>query len=179
MSYESLVQQRICQTLGMTNTQITLSPDLQKRLAIGHNTGGEAVKNWDLPSLAGAGAIRSTANDLLKFVAANLGLTKSELFPAMQLMQQPRHGAGSATMDIGLAWHIAKKFDTVLIWHNGGTGGYRSFMGFDPQKKCGVVVLANSANSIDDLGFHLLQSKYPLTKFEAKKERVAIQLKPE
>jgi CubicO group peptidase (beta-lactamase class C family) len=178
-NYEALVLDRICRPLGMTNTQISLSPELRKRLAGGHNAGGEPVKNWDLPTLAGAGAIRSTANDLLQFLAANMGLTKSELFPAMQLMQQPRHSAGSATMDIGLAWHIAKKFDTELIWHNGGTGGYRSFMGFDPQKKRGVVVLANSANSIDDLGFHLLQSKYPLTKFEAKKERVAIQLKPE
>ncbi|HZL44010.1 MAG TPA: serine hydrolase [Verrucomicrobiae bacterium] len=175
-NYESLVLERICRPLGMTNTEITLSPDLKRRLAAGHNAAGQPAKNWDLPALAGAGALRSTANDLLKFVRANIGLSGSNLLPAMHVMQQSRHSAGSPYMDVGLGWHIARRFDTVLIWHNGGTGGYHSFMGFDPQSKRGVVVLANSANSIDDLGFHILEPKYPLTSFKPPKSRVAIQL---
>jgi len=176
-NYEALVVQRICRPLGMTNTQIVLPPGLGARLAIGHNTAGKPVSNWDIPTLAGAGALRSTANDMLKFVAANLGLAKSDLWPAMQLTQVPRHAAGSPDMQIGLCWHILNKFGTEAIWHNGGTGGYHSFIGFDKKKRRGVVVLSNSANSIDDIGFHLLEPKHPLAHFELAKERVAINLK--
>jgi hypothetical protein len=163
----------------MTNTQIVLPPGLGARLATGHNTAGEPASNWNIPTLAGAGALRSTANDMLKFVAANLGLARSDLWPAMQLTQVPRHAAGSPDMQIGLCWHILNKFGTEAIWHNGGTGGYHSFIGFDKKKRRGVVVLANSANSIDDIGFHLLEPKQPLAHFEPAKERVVINLKPE
>jgi D-alanyl-D-alanine-carboxypeptidase/D-alanyl-D-alanine-endopeptidase len=156
-NYEALIEQRICRPLGMTNTQIRLSPELQARLAQGHNAAGKPVPNWDLPALAGAGALRSTANDLLKFAAANMGLTKSDLQPAMELEQTPRHKAGSPTMQIGLGWHIAKRYGRELTWHNGGTGGYRSFIGFDKAAQRGVVVLVNSAGDIDDLGFRLLK----------------------
>jgi len=62
-------------------------------------------------------------------------------------------------MQIGLGWHILKATRGDIIWHNGGTGGYHSFIGFDQQRKRGVVVLANSANDVDDLGFGLLKDK--------------------
>lgn len=177
--YEALVLDRICRPLGMTNTQIVLSPALKARLATGHDAICEPVSNWDIPALAGAGALRSTANDMLKFVAANLGLTKSDLWPAMQLTQAPRHSAGSPEMQIGLGWHILTKFGTEIIWHNGGTGGYHSFIGFDKKKRRGVVALSNSANSIDDIGFHILQPSYPLAHCEPPKERVAVHLESE
>jgi len=174
--YEALVRARICRPLGMTNTQVVLPPGLKERLATGHNAAGEPAANWDIPTLAGAGALRSTANDLLKFVAANLGLLKSDLWPAMQLTQAPRQAAGAPEMQIGLGWHILNKFGTEIIWHNGGTGGYHAFIGFDKKKRRGVVVLANSANSIDDIGFHLLEPRLPLARFAPAKERVAIKL---
>lgn len=177
-NYEALVIERICQPLGMTNTLITLSPGLKKRLAPGHDASGAPAKNWDLPTLAGAGALRSTVNDLLKFLAANLELVPSELARAMRLAQEPRRDAG-AQMKIGLGWHIAEKHDAKIVWHNGGTGGYHSFIGFNPATKRAVVLLANSAHSFDDIGFHLLESKYPLTGAESESEHVAIQLKPE
>ena len=82
-------------------------------------------------------------------------------------------------MQIGLCWHILNKFGMEAIWHNGGTGGYRSFIGFNKKKRQGVVVLSNSANSIDDLGFHLLEPKHPLVRVQPEKEHVAIRLKPE
>ena len=164
-NYESLVRQRITQPLGMNATAITLTSALKERLASGHGPGGVAVANWDIPTLAGAGALRSSANDLLKFISANLGVTPSDLFPAMKLQHQPRRGAGAASVRIGLGWHITTKFGTDLVWHNGGTGGYHSFMGFDPKKKLGVVVLANSAYGIDDIGLHVLEPQYSLAKF--------------
>jgi D-alanyl-D-alanine-carboxypeptidase/D-alanyl-D-alanine-endopeptidase len=171
-NYEELVERRVCRPLGMTNTAITLHAEMKARFAPGHNRAGRPVANWDLPTFAGAGALRSTDRDLLKFAAANLGLTKTSLEAAMELQQTPLHTAGSPTMRIGLAWHIANKFGTELIWHNGGTGGYHSFIGLDKRRKLGVVVLANSENSIDDIGFHLLETKCELAHFAAATNRV-------
>ena len=174
--YETLVRTRICQPLKMDSTRIKLTPEMQARLAVGHNPALLPVPGWDLPTLAGAGALRSTVNDMLKFVAANLGLKKSPLLAAMQMTHQSRHDTGTPDLEIALNWHILKKFDTVMVWHNGGTGGYHSFIGFDQKARKGVVVLSNSTNDIDDIGRHLLESKYPLAKFEAPKEHKAIKL---
>src|SRR5439155_6558030 len=176
--YETLVRTRICQPLKMDSTRIKLTPEMQARLAVGHNPALLIVPGWDLPTLAGAGALRSTVNDMLKFVSANLGLTKSPLLAAMQMAHQSRHDTGTPDLEIGLNWHILKKFNTVIVWHNGGTGGYHSFIGFDPKARKGVVVLSNSTNDIDDIGRHLLVSEYPVVKFEAPKERKAIKLDP-
>ena len=178
-NYEGLVRSRICRPLGMGDTRITLSPELQARLAPGHTSGGQITSNWDIPTLAGAGALRSTANDLLKFLSANLGLSDTRLASAMELERQPRASAGSPSMDIGLCWHISKAYGANLVWHNGGTGGYHSFAGFDLRHRRGVVVLANTANSIDDIGFHLLDPRHALTQFPPATERVAITLMPQ
>jgi CubicO group peptidase (beta-lactamase class C family) len=176
--YETLVRKRICQPLRMDDTTIKLTAEKQSRLVTGHNQGLKPVVNWDLPTLAGAGALRSTVNDMLKFVAANLGLAKSPLLAAMQRAQQTQRETGQPDLSIGLNWHILKKFDSEMIWHNGGTGGYHSFIGFDKKNRRGVVVLSNSANDIDDIGRHLLVSQYPIAKFEPPKEHKAIQLDP-
>jgi CubicO group peptidase (beta-lactamase class C family) len=69
--YESLVRRRILVQLGMNSTCIALSPDMKARLASEHNGKLEGVGNWDVTTLAGAGALRSTANDMLTFLAAN------------------------------------------------------------------------------------------------------------
>lgn len=175
-NYEALVEERICRPLGMTDTGITLSPGMKAHLATGHTATLQTNANWDIPTLAGAGALRSTANDMLKYISANAGLKQTDLRPAMELAREPRFSAGSANMEIGLAWHILKKSETKLIWHNGGTGGYRSFIGFDSSKRRGVVVLSNSANSVDDIGFHLLNPELPLADIKPAKEHLAIQL---
>jgi D-alanyl-D-alanine-carboxypeptidase/D-alanyl-D-alanine-endopeptidase len=176
--YETLVQKRICQPLRMSDTKIKLTSEMQARLASGHGPTLKRVANWDLPTLAGAGALRSTVNDMLKFVGANLGLTKSPLFVAMQKAQQSQRETGQPDLTIGLNWHILKKFDSEMIWHNGGTAGYHSFIGLDQKNRRGVVVLSNSANDIDDIGRHLLVNQYPLAKFEPPKEHKVIQLDP-
>src|SRR6266542_236509 len=176
--YETLVRTRIAQPLRMDNTRIKLTPDMQARLAHGHGPALKPVTNWDLPTFAGAGALRSTANDMLKFIAANLGLNQSPLLAAMQKTHQPQHDTGIPDLEIGLGWHILKKFDTEIVWHNGGTGGYHSFIGFDKKKRKGVVVLSNSTSDIDDIGRHVLESQYALAKVEPPKVRKAIKLDP-
>jgi CubicO group peptidase (beta-lactamase class C family) len=123
------------------------------------------VPNWDIPTLAGAGALRSTASDMLTFLAANMGIKHSKLSDAMDMTHKARVDAGK-TMKIGLGWHIRDNGITQIIWHNGGTGGYRSFCGFIKDKKVGVVVLSNMNISPDDIGFHMLDNSYELKKVE-------------
>jgi len=100
-------------------------------------TGSKVVsygnRSDSVPALAGAGALRSTVSDLLKFLAANLGLTKFGLWPAMQLAQMPRHDAGSPDMAIALCWHIAKSAAGNVIWHNDETGGYHFVYRLQPH----------------------------------------------
>jgi serine-type D-Ala-D-Ala carboxypeptidase/endopeptidase len=162
VSYETLVTRRILAPLGMRQTAITLTLALRAHLAPGHDGAGDVVPNWDLPTLAGAGALRSTARDMLTYLAANLDTT-SALGRAMRDAHTPRREAGSPTMRIGLAWHILSRPVGSIVWHNGASGGYRSYAGFDPVRRVGVVVLSNlvSAN-VDDLGFHLLDETFPL-----------------
>jgi CubicO group peptidase (beta-lactamase class C family) len=164
MDYEAMVRSRICDVLDMNNTRVTLSPEMKGRLAVGHDGDLRPVANWDLPTLAGAGALRSDVNDMLKFLAANLGYTKTPLAAAMAQEISIRKPAGSPNMEIAYAWHILTRDGSTTIWHNGGTGGYRTFMGFDPKSRVGVVVLSNAstAEGADDIGFHLIHASSPL-----------------
>jgi D-alanyl-D-alanine-carboxypeptidase/D-alanyl-D-alanine-endopeptidase len=176
MSYEALVRSRICDPLGMKDTRITLTPEMKVRLAVGHNQGLEPVANWDLPTLAGAGALRSTANDLLTFLAANLGYTKSPLAPAMAAMLKVRRPTGQPDLEIALGWHIYTANGKEIVWHNGGTGGYRAFMGFDPSAHIGVVALSNTSTTlgVDDIGRHLLDANVPLAPPAKQHTQVAV-----
>jgi CubicO group peptidase (beta-lactamase class C family) len=63
-----------------------------------------------------------------------------------------------------MGWHILSSPGGSIVWHNGGTGGYRTFLGFDKAKQVGVIVLTNSAISADDIGFHLIDPGIPLSK---------------
>ena len=69
--YETLVVSRIAPPLGMASTRITLTPEMKERMAAGYNASLEPARLWDFLALAGAGALRSTANDLITFLAAN------------------------------------------------------------------------------------------------------------
>ncbi len=176
MDYETLVRTRICEPLGMKSTRITLPTDMKARFAVGHNPAQEAVANWDLPTLAGAGALRSTANDLLSFLAANLGYTKSPLAPAMAAMLTARRSTDMPGLEIALGWHILTRDGHEIIWHNGGTGGFRTFIGFDSKNRVGVVALSNTSTTtgVDDIGRHLLDTKFPLAQPPKEHKQVAV-----
>ncbi len=164
--YELLLRSRILGPLGMNSTRITLSPGLKLRMAAGHNNKLESVPNWDLDALAGAGALRSSANDLLTFLSAELGYTNTPLAPAMARMLTVRHATGNPGLQIALAWHILTPKDNQpeIVWHNGGTSGFRSSVGFDQKRRIGVVVLSNAFTvaGVDDIALHLLDTQLPL-----------------
>jgi CubicO group peptidase (beta-lactamase class C family) len=183
MDYAALVEARITGPLGMTSTRVALSPDMKSRLATGHNGRLESVPNWDFPpgasALAGAGGLRSTAADLLTFLEAHLGVTKSALAPAMAAQLDTRRPTGVPRLEIAMGWHVVTRpGGREIVWHNGGTGGYRSFVGFDRKAGLGVVVLSNTSTpvGVDDIGVHLLDPSAPL--FTPPPPRTAVTVDP-
>jgi D-alanyl-D-alanine-carboxypeptidase/D-alanyl-D-alanine-endopeptidase len=163
-TYETLVETRICAPLGMKSTWITLTPEMEGRFAAGHSADLVTVSRWDIPSLAGAGALRSSANDLLNFLAAAMGYTHTKLAPAMKIMLSVKRPTGGAFIDTGLGWVIDTRGGGEIIWKNGGTGGYRTFIGYAPRTGVGIVALSNASTNAgaDDIGLHLLDARYPL-----------------
>ena len=179
-SYEELVRERVTAPLGMTHTSIALTPWMRDHLALGHDPEGRVVGNWDMPTLAGAGALRSTTVDMLKFLDAYLHPAPSALGRAMALAQRERAPAMSGA-SLGLTWVIVRAGADTIVWHNGGTGGYRTFAGFVPSRKIGVVVMTNSGGAgADDIGMHLLNPALPLVPKPAPvPQRTAIELAPD
>ena len=155
----ALADERILKPLGMTLSGTAFSDAMRAHLAAGYDDAGKAAKNLDFDALAGAGAMRSTANDMLRYLRANMGVDQSPLVAAMKLAQQPRSDFTKA-IRIGLAWMTTAE---GIVWHNGGTGGYRSFIGFTADGRRGVVVLSSTAVDLDDLGFATLNPGAPLS----------------
>jgi serine-type D-Ala-D-Ala carboxypeptidase/endopeptidase len=154
--YETLVLSRIAKPLGMDGTRIALTPKLRARLATGHNAMLTPVPNWDDTTLAGAGSLYSSVNDLLTFLAAHLAADEAPLTPAIAATLGVRRPTGVDNLAIALGWHVTRRDGLDFIWHNGGTGGYSSFIGYSPQTGTGIVVLANSTVGVDDLALRLV-----------------------
>jgi D-alanyl-D-alanine-carboxypeptidase/D-alanyl-D-alanine-endopeptidase len=165
--YESLIGTRITRPLSMPDTGITLSSSMKQRMATGHNALLAPVANWDLPTLAGAGALRSSANDMLTFLEAFLDYKETPLAPAMKAMLEVRRPVGETKFEIGLAWNIVGE----SAWHDGGTGGFCAWVAYRPKERIGVVVLSNAftPSGVVDIGIHLLDPKFPLANPEPPK----------
>lgn len=196
MNYEALVEARITGPLGMKNTRLMLSPDMKARMATGHNGQLTATANWDFPAdtsaLGGAGGLRSTVNDMMLFLAANMNAlaatspangTKTatpapaSLLTAMASLPAKRLPTGNPGLEMGFGWHIVKApGEREIVWHNGGTGGFRSYLGIDRVNGLGVVLLSNTSTprGVDDIGVHLLVNKAPLWTPPAPRKEVTV-----
>ncbi len=153
--YETLVQRRICRPLGLHDTAVTFRDGKPRSTAKGHRGAGVPVPDWDIPVLTGAGGLRSTVDDLLRFVDAQLHPDATPFPEALRLTHR-RRGTVSKTLGIALGWHILVQ--DGILWHNGQTGGYHSFVGFDPKTQVGLVMLANSAtDAVDACGFDVVK----------------------
>lgn len=163
-TYEWLLRDRILEPLGLENTGIDLAPPAGAPFAQGHGVNGEPVGNWANPTLAGAGALRSTMYDMLLFAGANIGGGGPEISAALRRTHEIRAQNVAPNLSMALGWLVNQRFpDRPIIWHNGGTGGFHSFIGLDEKNGRAVVVLTNGAQSIDDIGFHLLDRRNPLS----------------
>src|SRR6266516_3744730 len=161
-NYEALVVERICHPLKMNSTRITLTPELQARLARGHDKLGKRAPNWDFQVYDGAGGLRSSANDLLKYVSANLGLTPSSLTRLMEQTHVIRHKHTSDHGDTAMAWYDrgeGYQSGMELLGHAGGTGGYETFIGINKDRRRGVVVLSSRQGGLspETIGWLLLR----------------------
>jgi CubicO group peptidase (beta-lactamase class C family) len=163
-TYEQLVRERVLDPLNMNETGIELAPPLGAPFAQGHGPTAQPVGNWDIPTLAGAGALRSTLYDMLLFAAANLTTTGSEISLLLQRTQVVRRQRIADDLSMALGWLVSQRFpDRPIVWHNGGTGGFHSFIGLDRSARQAVVILTNGTQSIDDIGFHLLDARSSLS----------------
>jgi serine-type D-Ala-D-Ala carboxypeptidase/endopeptidase len=167
--YAQLVKDRILSVLGMdstgiamdstgiamNSTAITLSDALKSRLAKGHIGGKEVNLELVPKAIQPAGALYSTANDLLKYLAANIGLIHTSINDIIQETHLIRHEypqapslhfASNKSLSasyVGLGWFIDTNLGTEVIQHSGGIDGYSSFVGFNPAKQEGVVLLCS------------------------------------
>lgn len=165
VDYETLLRQRITGPLGLRDTAITLTPMLSSRMAVGHSWALTPVDKWSSSTLAGAGFLHSTANDLLSFLEGFIGTRRSALTPAMKTMLQTRRDASLPSSNaVALGWLVSSTPRGDLIWHGGRTGGYTTFVGFDADARVGIVVLANATTrlGITDIGMHLLDPQRPV-----------------
>jgi CubicO group peptidase (beta-lactamase class C family) len=156
--YEQLVVERICTPLGMTSTRMTLPAELRARLATPHD-GGRPVPVWEDTTMPGAGSFLSTTDDMLRFLRLFLqptGQTHERLARAAAETTIKRRPADYSSRSIGLAWHIDSENAHDIVWHNGAAGGSCSYVAFARAERCGVVVLSNSSNPVDELGHQIL-----------------------
>lgn len=157
-TYEQLLQQYIAGPLQMHNTT-TLVNDNNTQYATGYDEKGNKTCHWTLPVLQGAGAIKSNGQDMLRFLRANMG-DGSALSKSFAVTHQ--HVDASEDGSVALGWHIDYLSGVLykigpIVWHNGGTGGFRSYMGFIPGSNTGVVVLSNcSHRDFDKLAVGIL-----------------------
>ena len=154
-SYEDTLKERVLDKLGMDSTCIHQCDQLRDRFAKPHAL-GEIVDEVGLDDeMAGVGGIRSSGKDILTFLSYAMDLEGSEIRPSFELTQTANHEINE-TLSIGLGWHIIDNGKRNIVWHNGATGGFASFVGFDPDSKEGVVVLTNSQVLVDEIGLDVL-----------------------
>jgi CubicO group peptidase (beta-lactamase class C family) len=171
MTYSNLISQQVTGPLGLKDTVVALSPEQQTRLIAGHLADHRVAHTWDLDTLAGAGAIRSTADDMLTYLEANLhpenisahgasAASKARTLRASIAQSHELRADAGPGMRIAFAWLYDSS--TGSYWHNGATGGYSSFAFFNPQGDYAAVVLLNttvsaSGSFADSVGQHIGQ----------------------
>jgi CubicO group peptidase (beta-lactamase class C family) len=160
-SYENLLQSKIFEPMEM-NRSTTNRVMVEDYLVTGLTKRGGSAENWDLAALAGAGGILSTSEDLTRFIQANFNPDN----PVLSLQREATYQVNE-NMDVGMGWFILKRESGARwYWHNGGTGGYRTSLVMDPERKIGVVVLSNisaghsESGKIDRLSFDLMEMHF-------------------
>lgn len=156
--YSTLIQDRLFKPLEMNSSFITVPASEQKRFIDGYSSAGTVVPHWDFTDPAvGAGGVRSTASDMLRYLEAAMGKSNA-LQPAFNLALAPQYEM-NPRMQIGLAWLMLDMQKTRVWWHNGGTGGFCSYCAFSRTPGVAVVILCNRGGvnrEIDDLGMKLM-----------------------
>ncbi len=143
-SYDSILRRYLFDVLGMNNSSIYLTEEQESNLALSHNGNLEPGLYFFANDIfQGAGSIKSSLNDMFKYLEAQMGLEETPLKNAITLTHQPWMHQGSWG-DQALAWLILELIDgQVITYHGGNTYGYSSYIGFNESASTGVIILLN------------------------------------
>lgn len=156
LDYDQLLKQRLTGPLKMSSTGVTLGDDVKDQVATPYIGVGTPGVLWDFEDLPGAGGVRSTTADMLRFAAAHIEPADDAAGQAIELAWKKHQTGGGDAHAMGLAWQIAG--DRMTRWHNGQTLGSHSILLINRQIKCAVVVLSNTASmELDRLGQDVMQ----------------------
>jgi CubicO group peptidase (beta-lactamase class C family) len=158
-TYAEAVRSRVAVPLGLGDTRIELGTSQLSRLATGHDGQGRPVPLWRFDALEGAGALRSTVADQLSYAAAVLGHGPSPVTADLAACLVPRFAPPATSYEVGLAWFRQPLGTTpfTVVHHDGGTGGFSSYLGVVPERDLGVVVLANTDREVVTPGQQILE----------------------
>lgn len=167
-SYEALLIERVCDPLGLKDTRITLSDDMKSRVAQGHDNDLRPIPMWDMPALEGAGAVRSTANDLMLFLQACTGHRQTGLAPHLATLLETKYDTGTMGIEAGLGWFISSgqwwrpsDDGEKIVWKTGRTGGFLCNIAFSLQSGRGGFILCNGpANDGQNIAFDLVHRNF-------------------
>jgi serine-type D-Ala-D-Ala carboxypeptidase/endopeptidase len=148
--YEDLLTERVLRPLELHDTDCRTAPQ-----ATGHWR-TKPRPPWQIPGLPAAGALRSTALDLLRLLTAYLTPHAMPLATALAETIRPRELASGVT-HVALVWNLRHRPDHDLIFHSGGTRGFTAFTGFSPQTRTALVALTNTSPTLRD---KLIQPAY-------------------
>jgi CubicO group peptidase (beta-lactamase class C family) len=122
----------------------------------GHDERGRPTPAWTIGPFAGAGALRADAQQMLALLDA-ARQRRAPFDAGAEHEQARRHETGA----VGLGWMRTEKQGDRIVWHNGGTGGFRSFLGYSEVSGRGVLLMANGQLNMDSLGMHLINPSFP------------------
>ncbi len=146
--YAAELNARVLHPLGLTSTTLNPTEAQRPRLVMGANDDLQPAPGWTFAALAPAGGLVSSANDQLRMLNAQLAAVAKDPSALSKLLRRSQTVVlESGESKTAYGWMIDR---SGRYWHNGGTGGYHSFVGFDPQKNIAVVVLAATASSLVD-----------------------------
>ncbi|WJY75037.1 Penicillin-binding protein 4* [Corynebacterium canis] len=131
-TYADLLQTSLLTPLGMSETALLAHTD-DYPTATGYDEFGRAAATWEMDGYQPAGALRSTARDMRRWIDYLI-----------------EHGTPDYT------WAPAKQ---GMVWHDGGTGGFRSILVIHPQSRQGVFLAADTAAAeLEHVAFTILDS---------------------
>lgn len=157
--YSSLLENYLFKPLAMNDTRIHLSDSQQERLAQGYSL-VKAVPNWKFQSFESAFGLKSSVNDLLKWLSMHLGDTNEDLENILKANCVEQLDTETVDVYMATGWHILrlnKRFPDVLV-HSGVTNGHTAYISFVKETHTAVVVLGNSKKSLSELGLTILET---------------------
>jgi D-alanyl-D-alanine-carboxypeptidase/D-alanyl-D-alanine-endopeptidase len=159
--YSELIDARICGPLTMSDTVCLPSEEQRRRMARSHTRTGKMLPDQPLPVLPPLGALYSTPADVGEFLQAQLDPPDGTLGEAIAMTQVPRT-ARHRPLAMGLGWTRSRlRTGQDVLSHHGNNGGAAVFVGFVPEWRSAVGVLANSAQPVERLGRALLRAIGP------------------